>query len=404
MTTNSERARLVATEGGHRVTPAELFFDLVFVYAITQVTALMADDPSALRLLGGVVVLALLWWCWTSFAWLGNVVRADSGAMFTVLVGVMAVVLIVSLAVPEVYSDAPGGVPAPLLFVLCYGTVRVLHLVTYWLSDPGDQALQRVLRRTALLSVAPPFALLLLGTAFTGVPQILIWLAAVAVDYLAIFVTGKSGWRVSSPGHFAERHGLIVIIALGESIVAIGVGVTGFPLSGPTVGAAAVGLFLAAGLWHLYFRQVADSAEHRLTTLTADDRTRLARDVYTFLHLPLVAGVVITALGMKKTLQQIADTDHYDLSEPLHGVVAWALPGGVGLFLLAAALIVLRTSNRRSPALFAAAAVCLAAGPVITLIPSLVALGLLAAGVTVLGHALKVNSDSEPRGSRSPAS
>jgi low temperature requirement protein LtrA len=165
-----------------------------------------------------------------------------------------------------------------------------------------------------------------------------------------------------------------------------------------------VGLFLAAGLWHLYFRQVADSAEHRLTTLTADDRTRLARDVYTFLHLPLVAGVVITALGMKKTLQQIADTDHYDLSEPLHGVVAWALPGGVGLFLLAAALIVLRTSNRRSPALFAAAAVCLAAGPVITLIPSLVALGLLAAGVTVLGHALKVSSDSEPRGSRSPAS
>lgn len=384
MVTNSEGSRLIATEGGHRVTPAELFFDLVFVYAITQVTALMAADPSWLRLLGGMVAMALLWWCWCCFAWLGNVVRADSGAMFTVLVSVMAVVLIVSLTVPEIYDDGPGGLPAPLVFVLCYGAVRVLHLVTYWLSDPGDQALHRVLRHTALISVAPPFALLLVGAAFTGVTQILIWLAAVAIDYLGIFVTGKSGWRVASPGHFAERHGLIVIIALGESIVAIGVGVSGFPLSGPVVGAAALGLLVSAGLWRLYFRQVAEAAEHRLTTLTGDDRTRLARDAYTFLHLPLVAGVVITALGMKKTLQQVADTGHYDLTEPLHGVVAWALPGGVGVFLLASAALLLRTANHRSPFLLVAGAACLVAGPAVAHVPSLLSLGLLTALVTGL--------------------
>ncbi|MER6564384.1 low temperature requirement protein A [Streptomyces sp. NPDC001027] len=382
--TNSERSRLVATEGGHRVTPAELFFDLVFVYAITQVTALMSADPSGLRVLGGMVALALLWWCWCCFAWLGNVVRADSGAMFTVLVSVMAVVLIVSLAVPEVYDDAPGGLPAPLVFVLCYGAVRVLHLVTYWLSDPTDQALHRVLRRTALLSVAPPFALLLVGAAFTGLTQILIWLAAVAIDYLGVFLTGNSGWRVASPGHFAERHGLIVIIALGESIVAIGVGMSGFPLSAPVTAAAALGLLVAAGLFRLYFRHVAEAAEHRLTTLTGDDRTRLARDAYTFLHLPLVAGVVITALGMKKVLQQVADTSHYDLAEPLHGVVAWALPGGVGVFLLASAALLLRTANHRSPVFLVGAAVCLAVGPAVTLVPSLVGLALLAALVTAL--------------------
>ncbi|MEV0173748.1 low temperature requirement protein A [Streptomyces sp. NPDC050803] len=384
METNSERSRLVATGGDHRVTPAELFFDLVFVYAITQVTALMAADPSGLRLLGGMVAMALLWWCWCCFAWLGNVVRADSGAMFTVLVSVMAVVLIVSLTVPEIYDDAPGGLPAPLVFVLCYGAVRVLHLVTYRLAEPTDQALHRVLRRTALLSVAPPFALLLVGAAFTGMAQILIWLAAVAIDYLGIFLTGKSGWRVASPGHFAERHGLIVIIALGESIVAIGVGVSGFPLSTPVVAAAALGLLVSAGLWRLYFRQLAETAEQRLTTLSGDDRTRLARDAYTFLHLPLVAGVVITALGMKKALQQVADTDHYDLAEPLHGIVAWALPGGVGVFLLASAAVLLRTANHRSPALLVSGAVCLAAGPAVTLVPSLVALALLAALVTAL--------------------
>ncbi|WP_405774908.1 low temperature requirement protein A [Streptomyces sp. NBC_01538] len=384
METNSERSRLVATGGGHRVTPAELFFDLVFVYAITQVTALIAADPSWRRLLGGMVVMALLWWCWCCFAWLGNVVRADSGAMLTVLVSVMAVVLIVSLTLPEVYEDGPGGLPAPLVFVLCYGAVRVLHLVTYWLADPTDQALHRVLRRVALVSVAPPFALLLVGVAFTGMAQILIWLAAVAIDYLGVFLTGKSGWRVASPGHFAERHGLIVIIALGESIVALGVGVSGLPLSTPVVAAATLGLLVSAGLWRLYFRQLAETTEQRLSALTGDDRTRLARDAYTFLHLPLVAGVVITALGMKTALHQVADTGHYDLAEPLHGVVAWALPGGVGVFLLASAALLFRTANHRSPVLLVGAAVCLAAGPAVALVPSLVALALLAVLVTAL--------------------
>lgn len=384
MVTRSERSRMAATEGGHRVTPAELFFDLVFVYAITQVTALMAADPTAQRLLGAGVVLALLWWCWCCFAWLGNVVRADSGPMFGVLIAVMAVVLVVSLTVPEVYTDAPGGLDTPLVFVLCYGAVRILHLVTYWLSDREDQALHATLRRTALLSVAPPFALLLVGSAFTGITQILIWLGAVLIDYLGIYVTGSSGWRVASPGHFSERHGLIVIIALGESIVAIGVGVSGLPLNAPVLLAAPAGLLVVAALWRLYFRRLSEPAEHRLAALEGDDRTRFARDVYTFLHLPLVAGVVLTALGMKKALQQVADTDHYDLSEPLHGVVAWALTGGVGIFVLAAAAILLRTTGRASPVLVAGGLALLCAGPAVAVVPALLALTVLAAVTALL--------------------
>ncbi|NGO11747.1 low temperature requirement protein A [Streptomyces sp. HC44] len=387
MAAHSDRSRIVATDDGHRVTPAELFFDLVFVYAITQVTALMAADPTALRLLGGLVVLALLWWCWCCFSWLGNVVRADSGAMSGVLVAVMAVVLVVSLTVPEVYADKGGGLPVPLVFVLCYGAVRILHLVMYWISDPDDRALHATIRRTALFSVAPPFALLLVGSAYTGLTQILIWLGAVAIDYLGIYVTGSSGWRVASPGHFSERHGLIVIIALGESIVAIGVGVSGFAMTAPVLAAAATGLLVVAGLWRLYFRRISEVAEHRLAALDGDDRTRLARDVYTFLHMPLVAGVVLTALGMKKALQQVADTGHYDLSEPLHGVVAWALPGGVGVFLVASAAILLRATGRRSVVLVVGGVLCLCAGVGVALIPALVALALLAgtvAGTLVL--------------------
>ncbi|TGA92607.1 low temperature requirement protein A, partial [Streptomyces sp. MZ04] len=387
MATRGERSRIVPTEGGHRVTPAELFFDLVFVYAITQVTALMAADPSPLRLLGAGVVLALLWWCWTCFAWLGNVVRADSGAVFGVLVAVMAVVMVVSLTVPEVYADAAGGLPVPLVFVLCYGAVRVLHLVTYWMSAPDDLALRATLRRTALLSVAPPFALLLVGSAFSGRAQVLLWLGAVAVDYFGIYLVGGSGWRVASPGHFSERHGLIVIIALGESIVAIGVGVSGSTLTWPVLGAAAVGLLVVAGLWRVYFGRVSDAPEHHLAALDGDDRTRFARDVYTFLHLPLVGGVVLTALGMKKVLHQVADTGHYDLSEPLHGVVAWALPGGVGVFLAAAAAILLRTAGQRSVPLIAGGVLCLCAGAVVVVVPALVAL-VVVAGVGAVSYTL----------------
>jgi low temperature requirement protein LtrA len=379
VTTHGERARLTPTADGHRVTPAELFFDLVFVYAITQVTALMAADPTALSLLGGMVVLALLWWCWCCFAWLGNVVRADSGAMSGVLVAVMTVVLIVSLTVPKVYEDDPAGLYAPLLFVACYGAVRVLHLVTYWLSDPADTALRATLRRTALLSVLPPFTLLLVGAAFDGATRILIWLAAVVIDYAGIFVTGRSGWRVASPAHFSERHGLIVIIALGESIVAIGVGVTGYAVTAPVVAAAALGLLVSAALWRLYFHGVSEPAEHRLAERTGDERTVLARDAYTFLHLPLVAGVVITALGMKTTLHQVADTGHYALSEPLHGMPAWALAGGTGLFLLGSAAILLRTTGRRAPALLTGGTLCLAAGPLTALVPALAALTALTA-------------------------
>ncbi|WP_418960003.1 low temperature requirement protein A [Streptomyces tritici] len=373
---------MVATADDHKVTPAELFFDLVFVYAITQVTALMAAAPSPTRVVGAMVVLALLWWCWCCFAWLGNVVRADSGALFGVLVAVMAVVFIVSLAVPGVFTDAPDGLPAPLLFVLCYAAVRVLHLVSYWLSAPDDPVLRATLRRTALASVLPPLVPLLAGATLTdGTTQLLLWLLAVVIDYAGIYVTGSSGWRVNSPGHFAERHGLIVIIALGESIVAMGVGVSDRPLTPAVLGASAAGLLLSAGLWRLYFRRLGEAAEHRLTALDGDDRTRFARDVYTFLHLPLVAGVVVTALGMKKVLQQVSDTSHYGLAEPLHGVVAWSLTGGVGVFLLGAAAILHRTTRRPSPALLAGGALCLVAGAAVPLVPALAALALLACAV-----------------------
>ncbi|MQY11411.1 hypothetical protein SRB5_15270 [Streptomyces sp. RB5] len=403
MSVEREHVRVVATAGDHRVTPAELFFDLVFVYAITQVTALMAAHPTVPRLLGSLVVLALLWWCWCCFAWLGNVVRADTGTLFAVLVTVMAVVLTVSLAVPEVFTDRAGGLPAPLVFALCYGAVRLLHLVTYRIAHPDDRALHATLRKTALVSVAPPLVLLLAGSVFTGRTQMLCWLGAVLIDYTAIYVTGGSGWRIASPGHFAERHGLIVIIALGESIVAIGVGMQGYALNAPVVAAGVAGLLAVAGLWRLYFRRLSEAAEHVMAAADGDARTRIGRDVYTFLHLPLIGGVVLCALGMKTALHQIADTGHYALSEPLHGAPAWALTGGVGVFLLGAAAITARIGARGAPVLLAGGTVCLAGGAVVRLLPALASVGLLAVLITGLVVLYGRLAEASPTSASSPA-
>ncbi|WP_415949425.1 low temperature requirement protein A [Streptomyces sp. KLOTTS4A1] len=374
-------SHLIPTGDDHRVTPAELFFDLVFVYAIMQVTAMMAYDTSAGRIVGSLVVLALLWWCWCCFAWLGNVVRADAGGLFAVLVAVMGVMLIVAFALPEVYDDRAGGVYAPLVFVLCYGAVRLLHLVSYWMSAPDDRELRATVRRTALTSVAPPFALLLVGAALDGTARIAVWAGAMAIDYAMVFVTRGSGWRVSSPGHFAERHSLIVIIALGESLVSMGVGVSDYALTWPVMAGAVLGIGVASGMWWMYFRKVADVAEHRIARAEGGERTKLASEVYTYLHLPMIAGIVLTALGTKIALHQIADREHYPLSEPLHGIVAWALPGGVGLFLLASAAVLARVSGKGSLVLLTGGGLCLVGGPLVAAVPALLALALLGAAV-----------------------
>ncbi|MFF3389847.1 low temperature requirement protein A [Streptomyces sp. NPDC002669] len=235
-----------------------------------------------------------------------------------------------------------------------------------------------------LTSLLPPFLILLLGSSFNGLTQILIWLGAAAVDYAAIYVLRGSGRQAAAPGRFAERHGLIVVIALGESIVAVGVGARGHPLTYPVLAAAVGVLLIAATLWLLYFRQLSADAEAGSLAAGGDTRTRLAGEVYTFLHLPLVGGIVLTALGVESLLHQVADTEHYDLSEPLHGLSAWALGGGVGLFLPGMAAIRIRIDARPCAVLFLGGALCPVAGAGVVHVPGLLALALLAALVAAV--------------------
>jgi low temperature requirement protein LtrA len=326
------RLRIVPTEERHAVTTLELFFDLVFVFAITQVTAFMAHDIGAISALRGLVLMALLWFAWCSYAWLGNQARADEGVVRVAMIVAMAALFLVAMAIPEAWGDRDGGLSAPLLLAGALAVVRLGHLAVYGVAALGDAGLRRQLHRTAI-PVGAAAALLVGGAVVGGAAQTALWALALVVDYSGIYLSGTD-WRLPAPGHFAERHGLIVIIALGESLIAVGVGAGSFPLSVPLVVGALLGLTVSVALWWEYFDVVAPVAERVLAQRTGVERVRLARDSYTYLHFPMIAGIIYLALGLKKVAQYVADTEHHALTDPLKGVGLWALYAGVAVYLI----------------------------------------------------------------------
>jgi low temperature requirement protein LtrA len=355
-------------EVDQKVTPLELFFDLVFVFAITQVTGFISADPTWTRLFEGLAILAVLWWAWVSYAWLGNTAASDEGAIRVVLLSAMGAVVICSLAVPHAFGR--DG----LVFGVAYLMVRVLHLGAYAVVARGNPRLRGVVARMAS-TMLPAAALLVLAGALDGTAQALCWIGALTVDYGGLIARGVAGWHVVA-GHFAERHGLIIIIALGESIVAVGVGAEGLRLDAGIIAGALLGIAVAGALWWAYFDVVAIVAERRLRRAPPDEQVRIARDSYTYLHLPMVAGIVLFALGVKKTLAGVGDE--------LHDVPAVALCGGAALYLVALSALKRRNIGSFNVPRLVAAAALIALAPLATAIPALVALGL----VTVVACAL----------------
>jgi low temperature requirement protein LtrA len=328
------RAHIHAVSEDARTTPIELFFDLVFVFALTQVTALMADDMTGRGLVRGALVLSLLWWCWVGYAWLGNVVQADEGIGRVTMFAAMMAMFVMALTVPESFDDFPGGLDGPVVFALGYLSVRLLHLGIFWITGGDDPDLRRQLLRFTP-SVLVSTALLLVASQIDGRSQTIVWMLVVVADYLGTILSGATGWRLNSASHFAERHGLIIIIALGESIVAIGAGVAHLPISAPVIAASVLGLTLAGAIWWAYFDVVALVAERVLRRLRGEARARLARDSYSYLHLPMIGGIVYMALGLKKVLEYVADTTAHTLSDPLALVPLAAMYGGLAVYLFA---------------------------------------------------------------------
>jgi low temperature requirement protein LtrA len=351
-----------------RVTPLELFFDLVFVLAITQCTALMAREPTWEGLAKGLLVLGILWWAWVGYAWLTSVVDPEEGAVRIAIFGAMAALLVAALCVPRAFGAYA------LLFAGAYGAVRAAHIALFSLAAREDARLRRSVRALAG-STALGVGLLVLGAALGGGAQLGVWGLALALDMVGPFLFGAEGWRLA-PGHFAERHGLIVIIALGESIVTLGVGAQ-VGLSVGEVSAAVLGVVVAGALWWMYFDVVVYVAERHLSRATPGrQQNEMARDSYSYLHLPMVAGIALLAFGLKQTLE------HVDRALAL--VPAVALLGGSALYLLAHIAFRLRNVRTLNRQRLACAALLLALLPAALALPSLATLGLLAAVLSAL--------------------
>jgi low temperature requirement protein LtrA len=345
-----------------RVTPLELFFDLVFVLAITQCTALMADDPTWAGLARGLLVLGVLWWSWVGYAWLTSVLDPEEGGVRLVMFVAMAALLVVALCVPGAFGDDA------LLFACAYGVVRFSQIGLFLIASRDNPAL-----RQSVLGLAGGTAvgvgLIVAASALDGWTQGLVWALALALDMAEPFFFGSEGWSLEHPGHFAERHGLILIIALGESIVAIGVG-AGVAVDAGVVAAATLGIAGAAALWWLYFDVVALVAERSLAGLPAGrERNERGRDSYSYLHFPMVAGIVLLALGLKKT---VADVEH-----ELGTVVASAMLGGAAIYLLAHVAFRLRNIGTLNRQRLVCAVALVALIPLLARIPALVALAIL---------------------------
>ena len=374
----SRRFGIRDIDDGDGVTTLELFFDLVFVFALTQVTALMAADGDARGLFRGFILLALLWFAWTSFAWLGNQAKADEGLLRFAMVLTMGALFLVALAIPESFDDRPGGLYGPLVLAAAYVGVRLIHVGIYLVVAGSDTAL----RRRLLVTSMPMLALcgfLLVGGAVGPPWQSMLWVVGLVVDYAGMWLAGTDGWRLTSPKHFAERHGLIVIVALGESIVALGVGVTGQPVTWAVLLAALLGLGVSVGLWWVYFDAVALVAERVLSRLEGRERMRVARDSYSYLHFPMLLGIVYLALGMKKVLTYVADSAHHEVSDALPWVESVALFGGATVYLLALSLLRRRNIGRWNVQRLLVAGVLVALLPVAVRIPALASLAMLTA-------------------------
>lgn len=359
----------------YSVTPLELFFDLIFVFAFTQVTALLAYDLTWTGMLRGVALLLVVWWAWVGYSWLTNAVPVDDDVRSRVVVfAAMAAGLVMGLAIPKAFSD--DGV----LFGFAYLTVTALFILLYAVATRDRPEMNKAVLKLAPGVLAAPVLVAIAGFLAEGTVRAVLWTVAIVLTTTAPFVSGTQGWHVR-PKHFAERHGLIIIIALGESIVALGLAASEEPHTAAVVTASVFGMVVVAALWWLYFDVVALAAEKRLGMATGAERNAIARDSYSYLHALMILGIVFLALGLKKSL--------LDVAEPLKLIPSFALFGGVALYLVGHILFRLRNMGSLNVQRTVVAVLLVVAIPIGVAVPAYVSLTMLVALlIALIGYEL----------------
>jgi low temperature requirement protein LtrA len=317
-----------------RVGFLELFFDLVFVFAVTQLVGLLHDDHTPAGWGRAALMMWLIWWAWSQYTWAGNAIDLDRRPTRIGMLVATGAMLGAAAAIPTAFDD-PGA-----WFAVPYTVVRLLGLALYWYGLRGEPAHRAALRTYVPIAVISPL-LILVGGSVDGTLRIALWCLAIVIDVASVLAAGRGEFRVD-PGHFAERHGLIVIIALGESVIALGATATDVGLDRDVIALLAVAFVAVAGLWWAYFDWVHRAAEARL--VTESDHTRrstLARDLFTLGHLPIVAGTVVFAVAIEEALLHP--------TEPLSPFAVTALAVGPALYLSGFVLGNLRATGRILP-------------------------------------------------------
>ncbi len=362
---HAEHDHAPPSDEDYNVTPLELFFDLVFVFAFTQVTALMAKDLTGTGLLRGIALLLVVWWAWAGYAWLTNAIPVDDDVRSRIVVfAAMAAGLVMGLAIPQAFGN--DGV----LFGFAYLTVTLLFVLLYAVATRDNPEMNRAVLRLAPGVLAAPVLVALAGFLDAGAARAALWSLALVATLGAPLVSGTDGWHVR-PKHFAERHGLIIIIALGESIVALGLAASDEKHTAAVVTASVFGMVVVASLWWLYFDVAALAAERRLSQLTGAARNALARDSYSYLHALMILGIVFLALGLKKSL--------LELGEPLKVIPSVALFGGVSLYLVGHILFRLRNIGTLNVQRLVVTVLLVLAIPIGVAVPAYVSLTMLLA-------------------------
>jgi low temperature requirement protein LtrA len=332
-----------AAEEERKSSYIELFFDLVFVFAFTQVTALILENTSIEGFLRASLVLAMVWWAWSAYAWMTNAIDVENGVTRLIIFTAMAAGFFMALSVPDAFEDEAAW------FAAAYFVARVLHTALYaWGVREYPGQLRAVLRLAPWFLVAALVALI--GGFVDPDYRAWIWLASLVIDVVGTLTIAREEWRVS-PSHFAERFALIVIIALGESIVAIGIGTSDLERDGTYALSVVVAFAGVAALWWAYFDFTAVAAERALHRVAPEARGALARDVFTFFHYPIVLGIIFYAVAAKKTLEHPLD--------PLSEAGRWALGLGIAVFLGGFALMRFRVVRRIAWERLGAAAIAL---------------------------------------------
>lgn len=357
----SIQAQLHPTDDRHRVTTLELLFDLVFVYCITNVTALMEHSVGGRTVLEGLVALMLVWFAWCAYTWLGNQAKADEGLLRLAMIVAMTGMFFVAISIPHAF-DEHGN--AAVVLVVAYAVVRYVHIGVYLVAAGDNRQLRSVVLAMFGVLSASIFPLVL-GAVVGGHDLVWWWLAAVLIDQLGVYFVRSTRWILNSASHFAERFSLIIIIAIGESIVDLGAASVTPQVDARLVGALLLGLSVAVSLWWLYFDVVALVGERTLKAASGSARARLARDSYTYAHLPMVAGIVFTAMGLALLVKQ----ENVDAGR-------YALYGGIALYLFAHFVFRLRNLGSVNVQRGLTMVVVLAAIPLSAALPALAQLAI----------------------------